>query len=616
MLLHTRKADVGLATGITTREIARTSRLVSRLTGYAGAAEQGDRRAATRSRTSPASTRTACSRSARPTRSWTRRPSGSTPTRLVLGKHSGRHALQQALEELGYEVDGAGAEPGVQALQGDRGPQEAGHRDGPRGARHRRAARTTPAPYTLEWFEVEASNRRPPHATVVGPHAGRRDRRGDFTGDGPVDAIFRAINAATRREARLREFRVDAVTGGQDALGEASVVLELGGQSAAGQGVSTDIIEAAALAYVRALSNASAGVTRRRARPTAEPTRAHADAVAEPAPALARPAARPRGAGRRPSGSGPSRRASRRPARRCATRAPRARSTWSSARPAAWPAARSGPAAPGAARRRSAAARAPRAAAGGRGVEVGHAPDAAVDVLAPADLDRREQPRDGAGREHRLGDRRRAAPRARRTRRACRAGAVDRRDPQAPVEARAERATCRSRSSERARAAGARAQQRARRRRRAAVAAAPAATNGAVAAPRRARRSTRPAQATRPVPPGSAPASPAATVRGRHDRPVRGALARGQRRGARTSRPTSRRSTRSAAGRARRLLEPGDAARAATRSPSVPPAPSTSDVRQVRHSVALTERSRAPWRARHRGGRGSGSPCRPSGRRT
>jgi len=79
--------------------------------------------------------------------------------------------------------------------------------------------------------------------------------RGDFTGDGPIDAIFRAINSATRREARLREFRIDAVTGGQDALGEASVILELSGSTAAGQGVSTDIIEAAALAYVRALSN-------------------------------------------------------------------------------------------------------------------------------------------------------------------------------------------------------------------------------------------------------------------------------------------------------------------------------------------------------------------------
>ena len=79
---------------------------------------------------------------------------------------------------------------------------------------------------------------------------------GSFTGDGPVDAIFRAVNAATGVDARLREFRVDAVTGGQDALGETSVVLELGGVTASGQGVSTDIIEAAGRAYVRALSNA------------------------------------------------------------------------------------------------------------------------------------------------------------------------------------------------------------------------------------------------------------------------------------------------------------------------------------------------------------------------
>ena len=99
--------------------------------------------------------------------------------------------------------------------------------------------------YTLEWFDVDVSNRRPPHARVAIRTPDGEEALGDFTGDGPVDAIFRAINAATRRDARLREFRIDAVTGGQDALGEASVVLELAGQSAAGQGVSTDIIEAA-----------------------------------------------------------------------------------------------------------------------------------------------------------------------------------------------------------------------------------------------------------------------------------------------------------------------------------------------------------------------------------
>src|SRR3954465_800933 len=79
---------------------------------------------------------------------------------------------------------------------------------------------------------------------------------GSFTGDGPVDAIFRAINAATGLDARLREFRGDAVTGGEDALGETSVIIELAGQSASGQGVATDILEAAGRAYVRAVSNA------------------------------------------------------------------------------------------------------------------------------------------------------------------------------------------------------------------------------------------------------------------------------------------------------------------------------------------------------------------------
>ena len=125
--------------------------------------------------------------------------------------------------------------------------------------------------YTLEWFDVEASARRPPHATRRAPHAGRRDRRAATS-----PATARSTRSSARstpprgREARLREFRIDAVTGGQDALGEASVVLELAGQSAGGQGVSTDIIEAAALAYVRALSNAERRVAAAAERAEAE----------------------------------------------------------------------------------------------------------------------------------------------------------------------------------------------------------------------------------------------------------------------------------------------------------------------------------------------------------
>jgi 2-isopropylmalate synthase len=82
--------------------------------------------------------------------------------------------------------------------------------------------------------------------------------QGSFTGDGPIDAVFQALNSATGVDAKLSEFTIGAVTEGQDALGEVSVVVEVDGSTGAGQGVSTDIIHAAARAYVRALSVAVA----------------------------------------------------------------------------------------------------------------------------------------------------------------------------------------------------------------------------------------------------------------------------------------------------------------------------------------------------------------------
>src|SRR5215211_3568004 len=254
MLLHTRRADVGVHTGIVTREIARTSRLISRLTGYpvqpnkaivgrnafvheSGIHQDGVLKERSTYEIMDATT------------------VGLDANSLVLGKHSGRHALRQALQELGFTVDGQALNTAFKRFKeiADKKKQvsamdlEALVTD---------ELRDELSTYTLSWFDVEASTRRPPHATVELVTPDGQTVRGDFTGDGPVDAIFRAINAATRREARLREFRIDSVTGGQDALGEASVVLEVAGQSAGGQGVSTDIIEAAAQAYVRALSNA------------------------------------------------------------------------------------------------------------------------------------------------------------------------------------------------------------------------------------------------------------------------------------------------------------------------------------------------------------------------
>jgi len=254
MLLHTRQPDVGLRTGIVTREIARTSRLVSRLTGYSvqpnkaiigrnafahesGIHQDGVLKERTTYEIMDATT------------------VGLEANSIVLGKHSGRHALQQALAELGFSVSGQALNMAFKRFKeiADKKKQvtamdlEALLTD---------ELREKLAGYQLEWFDVEASSRRPPHATVGVRTPEGEELTGSFIGDGPVDAIFRAINAATGSDARLREFRVDAVTGGQDALGETSVVLELDGITGSGQGVSTDILDAAGRAYVRALSNA------------------------------------------------------------------------------------------------------------------------------------------------------------------------------------------------------------------------------------------------------------------------------------------------------------------------------------------------------------------------
>ncbi len=275
MLLHTRRADLGVHTGIVTTELARASRLVSRLTGYA---VQPNKAVVGRNAFAHESGihQDGVLKERTTYEIMDARTIGLETNSIVLGKHSGRHALQQALEDLGYQVSGQTLNQAFKRFKeiADKKKQvtamdlEALATD---------ELRDDIGSYDLLWFDVEASSRRPPHARVGVRLPDGTESEGSFTGDGPIDAVFRAINAAAGREAKLREFRVDAVTGGQDALGETSVVLELGDVTASGQGVSTDIIEAAGRAYVRALSNAE----RRRAQ-------AERDAEAEVAAAATR----------------------------------------------------------------------------------------------------------------------------------------------------------------------------------------------------------------------------------------------------------------------------------------------------------------------------------------
>ena len=263
MLLRTRRAGHGLDTGLDTRELARTSRMVSRFTGYpvqfnkaivgrnAFAHESGIHQDGVLKERTTFEIMDA-------------RDVGLESNQIVLGKHSGRHALRDALEQLGFRVEGQALNQAFAAFKAlaDKKKQvtaldlEAIVSD---------ELRMGEQGYDLAWFEVEAGSRRKPLARVGVSTPSGEEVSGDSGGDGPVDAVFGAIQAAVDTESELREYTVSAVTEGEDALGEATVMLRAHGRLASGQGVSTDIIEASARAYVRALSNALAGAAVREA---------------------------------------------------------------------------------------------------------------------------------------------------------------------------------------------------------------------------------------------------------------------------------------------------------------------------------------------------------------
>jgi 2-isopropylmalate synthase len=276
MLVKVREDVHGLSTGINTREIARTSRMVSRLTGYpvqpnkavvgrnAFAHESGIHQDGVLKERSTYEIMDATE-------------VGLESNSIVLGKHSGRHALKDALEQLGFTVEGNALNSAFKAFKevADRKKQvtaldlEAIVSD---------EMRESSDAHELAWFEVTAGSEREPAAKVGVSMPSGEVAVGESSGDGPIDAIFRAIQGATATESELRQYTVDSVTGGEDALGEVTVMLRTDGRLATGVGVATDIIEASARAYLRAVSNSLAGAA------TREAEAATAEAVVERTP--------------------------------------------------------------------------------------------------------------------------------------------------------------------------------------------------------------------------------------------------------------------------------------------------------------------------------------------
>ena len=119
--------------------------------------------------------------------------------------------------------------------------------------------------HELASFEVTASSEKEPMAKVGVTLPSGELVVGESTGDGPIDAVFRAIKAATGVDSELAKYTVEAVSGGDDAFGEVTCQVRTNGTLASGSGVATDIIEASARAYLRALSNSLEGAAIREA---------------------------------------------------------------------------------------------------------------------------------------------------------------------------------------------------------------------------------------------------------------------------------------------------------------------------------------------------------------
>jgi 2-isopropylmalate synthase len=178
---------------------------------------------------------------------------GLVQTELVLGKHSGRHALRQRVRQLGYHLDDNQLQrvfEGFKALA-DRKKHVY---DADIEALAEAQVHDGPALWTLESFHTNAGTGTIPVAAVALRHQDGRKVHDAACGDGPVDAVFQTIERITGIAPNLRDYQVRSVTVGEDAQGEARIEAEFNGKKVRGHGVSTDIIEASAHAFLQVIN--------------------------------------------------------------------------------------------------------------------------------------------------------------------------------------------------------------------------------------------------------------------------------------------------------------------------------------------------------------------------
>jgi 2-isopropylmalate synthase len=178
---------------------------------------------------------------------------GVPQTELVLGKHSGRHALRQRVIDLGYHLTEEQLQKvfdGFKALA----DRKKVIYDADVEALAEAQIHSGPALWTLEAVTCNAGSATIPSAAVCLWHQDGTIVRQASLGDGPVDAVFKAIEQITGIEVQLRDYRIRSVTVGEDAQGEAHIEAVYNGRVINGRAVSTDIIESSALAFLQVIN--------------------------------------------------------------------------------------------------------------------------------------------------------------------------------------------------------------------------------------------------------------------------------------------------------------------------------------------------------------------------
>ena len=201
---------------------------------------------------------------------------GVPESKLVLGKHSGHHALKQRVADLGYHVDTDTLNKVYDEFKALADKKKDVY-DEDIEAILDQQLETERSLWELTRLQVTSGTGVVATATVALKDATGTERMDAATGDGPIDAVYSAIQRITGVSVTLEDYTTRAVTGGKEAQGEARVHVRHHERTVRGRGLSTDVIEAAAKAYLSAINRIRTQETRQVRATTMEDTEAQAD---------------------------------------------------------------------------------------------------------------------------------------------------------------------------------------------------------------------------------------------------------------------------------------------------------------------------------------------------